>query len=308
MKNVRFIGMALSAALLSFSILACSEKDNSIIKNDDGVITNQKKLMEIKETTDYGYVSTYSFSYDDEGKLKSVVHSSNESANDYIVDFTWGNNLIISTTEYGTKTYTLSDNLVEKQQDDDGNTKKFTYNSSNQLIKVDETTQNDNTYSHTYTWNDEKIIKYTNDYSNLCYEYTYNGKTCQGWFLYINDEGWDIIDDDYIFFAHPELVGMRTNQLPEQIYHTKTYKNEYYDEFHKENYQSEDIYEDTTKFNYTLNKDGYIESSTVTSTNVTTHKQSFFDNNNDGIITDDERNIIETDTYTNVTIYSFTWE
>lgn len=307
MKNIRFIGMALSAALLSFSILACSEQDNSIIKNDDGVITNQKKLMEIKETTDYGYVCTYSFSYDDEGKLKSVVHSSNESANDYIVDFTWGNNLIISTTEYGTKTYTLSDNLVEKQQDDDGNIKKFTYNSSNQLIKVDETTQNDDTYSHTYTWNNGKIIKYTYK-ADINYEYTYNGKTCQGWFPNMNDEGWDVIDDDYIFFAHPELVGMRTNQLPEQIYHTDTYKGEYYDEFYKENYQYENIYEDTIKFDYTLNKEGYIESYTVTSTNVATHKQSFFDYNNDGIITDDERNIIETNTYTNVSIYSFTWE
>lgn len=124
----------------------------------------------------------------------------------------------------------------------------------------------------------------------------------------MNDEGWDVIDDDYIFFAHPELVGMRTNQLPEQIYHTDTYKGEYYDEFYKENYQYENIYEDTIKFDYTLNKEGYIESYTVTSTNVATHKQSFFDYNNDGIITDDERNIIETDTYTNVSIYSFTWE
>ena len=47
----------------------------------------------------------------------------------------------------------------------------------------------------------------------------------------MEDEGWDALDDDYIFFAHPELVGMRTNQLPEQIFSKDTEIYEYYDEF-----------------------------------------------------------------------------
>ena len=63
-----------------------------------------------------------------------------------------------------------------------------------------------------------------------------------------------------------------------------------------------------TKFDYTLNKDGYLESCTVTYTSVETTKRSFTDKNGDGVITDDERNVTETRTETDITIYSFKWE
>ena len=116
------------------------------------------------------------------------------------------------------------------------------------------------------------------------------------------------LDDDYIFFAHPELVGMRTNQLPEQIFSKDTEIYEYYDEYFKETCKSEYTYEDTVKFEYKLDKDGYVESCTVTYTYVNTTKQSFTDKNGDGVITDDERNVTETRTETDITIYSFKWE
>ena len=62
------------------------------------------------------------------------------------------------------------------------------------------------------------------------------------------------------------------------------------------------------KFEYKLDKDGYVESCTVTYTYVNTTKQSFTDKNGDGVITDDERNVTETRTETDITIYSFKWE
>jgi hypothetical protein len=48
MKTFRLIGMALLAVVMCVNFTSCSDDDDPI-KNDDGIITNQKKLMEIKE-------------------------------------------------------------------------------------------------------------------------------------------------------------------------------------------------------------------------------------------------------------------
>ena len=314
MKTFRLIGMALLAVVMCVNFASCSDDDDPI-KNDDGIITNQKKLMEIKETSDDGYISIYTFSYDNQSRLTSIVDNEDGHSDNNIINFTWGNNTIIATKRGDARrTYTLSDNLVRKQQNNEGASKAFTYNSSNQLIKVDETDErhSGDDCSYTYTWDNGKMTKHiykeNNSEKSYVYEYTYNGKTCKGWFPNMEDEGWDALDDDYIFFAHPELVGMRTNQLPEQIFSKDTEIYEYYDEYFKETCKSEYTYEDTVKSEYKLDKDGYVESCTVTYTYVNTTKQSFTDKNGDGVITDDERNVTETRTETDITIYSFKWE
>lgn len=255
------------------------------------------------------------YSYDNQSRLTSIVDNEDGHSDNNIINFTWGNNTIIATKRGDARrTYTLSDNLVRKQQNNEGASKAFTYNSSNQLIKVDETDErhSGDDCSYTYTWDNGKMTKHiykeNNSEKSYVYEYTYNGKTCKGWFPNMEDEGWDALDDDYIFFAHPELVGMRTNQLPEQIFSKDTEIYEYYDEYFKETCKSEYTYEDTVKFEYKLDKDGYVESCTVTYTYVNTTKQSFTDKNGDGVITDDERNVTETRTETDITIYSFKWE
>lgn len=314
MKTFRLIGMALLAVVMSINFTSCSDDDEEPIKNDDGIITNQKRLMEIKETNAEGSIEIYTFSYDSKGRLISVTDSWNGKEY-YTTRFTWGNNTIIATDDDDdANTYTLTDNLVRKQQGDGEYSKIFTYNSSNQLIKVDEMDERHSSddCSYTYTWDNGKMTKHiykeNNSEKSYVYEYTYNGKTCKGWFPNMEDEGWDALDDDYIFFAHPELVGMRTNQLPEQIFSKDTEIYEYYDEYFKETCKSEYTYEDTVKFEYKLDKDGYVESCTVTYTYVNTTKQSFTDKNGDGVITDDERNVTETRTETDITIYSFKWE
>ena len=101
---------------------------------------------------------------------------------------------------------------------------------------------------------------------------------------------------------------MHTNQLPEQVFNKYTDKSEYYDEHCKETCKYECTDEGTTKFDYTLNKDGYLESCTVTYTSVETTKRSFTDKNGDGVITDDERNVTDTRTHTDIVIYTFKWE
>lgn len=315
MKTFRFIGMALLTVVMCVNFTSCSsddEEDNPI-KNEDGIIINQKKLMEIKQTDDEGYIDIYRFSYDNKGRLTSITNKEDKYPDD-IISFTWGNNTIIVTYEDNSRTYTLTDNLVRKEQNNDGISKTFTYNSSNQLTKVDEIdSRYGHDYSYTYTWDNGKIVKHVykeNNYSesSYVYEYTYNGKTCQGWFPNMGDEGWEPLDDDCIFFAHPELIGMRTNQLPEQIFSKDTDTSEYYDEYYKETYKAEYTYEDTSKFDYELDKEGYVESCTVTYTSVATIKHSFSDKNGDGVITDDERDVTETRTDTDIIIYTFKWE
>lgn len=68
---------------------------------------------------------------------------------------------------------------------------------------------------------------------------------------------------------HPELIGLRCSQLPDQIYN------------------KDDDYEDIEELTYTFDKDGYVESCTV----VGTYK-----------------NLSNNTTDTEATIYTFTWE
>ena len=212
MRTFRLLGMALLAIVMCANFTACSSDDDEVIKDDDGVITNQKKLVEIKSTSDDGETTLWEYSYD----------------------------------------------------------------SSSQLAKVKETnSQNNGTDTYIYTWENKRMTKLTNTYINdskeetAVYEYTYSGKTCKGWFPNIEDEAWKPIDDDCIFYAHPELVGMRTTQLPDQIYN------------------KDDAYEMTIKYTYKMDKDGYVENCTVI--NI-------------------EKSLSDNKTETDTTIYTLKWE
>ena len=76
-------------------------------------------------------------------------------------------------------------------------------------------------------------------------------------------------DIDNIFLVHPELIGLRYSQLPDQV----------------QDYYFVDYYEETKKYSYTFDKDGYVESCTVLHTTKTL-----------------------SDNTTDTTIYTFTWE
>lgn len=263
MKQFRLIGMALLAIVMCVNFTSCDDDDDEL-NNDNGIITNQKKLMKIEETNG----ETITFSYDKQSRLTSVKDSYLGVENE-IINFNWGNNTIITVSQYGEECrYTLSDNLVREEWCDDEISMRFTYDSSNQLKRIDDISR-DEVWSSTYTWNNGKIIRYTygttDDDEPAVYEYTYNGRTCKGWFPNMADESWDAVNNEYIFYAHPELVGMRNNQLPEQI--------------------KEDNGRVIRKFAYKFDKDGYVESCTEEYTEYTESKL---------------------DTYK--TVYTFTWE
>lgn len=82
MRTFRLIGMALLAVCVSFA--SCSDDDEPS-KNDDGVITNQKLLVELRMTDEDG-VSIMEYSYDSKGKLLSA----NYRESDYGYTITWG--------------------------------------------------------------------------------------------------------------------------------------------------------------------------------------------------------------------------
>lgn len=275
MKTFRLIGIAIMAILISVNFASCSsDDDEEPIKNDDGVITNQKQLMQIK-MVDSGTI-TWDFTYDSKGRLISINHAEKyddrETYRD-ITNFTWNNNTIVAEDDDVTTTYSLNDNLVRtiRQTRDNSWERKrtFAYNSSNQVVNI-QTTDGSYTDTDSYTWDNDRIVKLThtekgNHYNDeYIYEYTYSGKTCKGYFPLYSP-----YDSDDIFYVHPELIGLRCSQLPDQVYS-------------KDNYR-----EETSKYSYTFDKDGYVESCTVVDTDK---------NLSDNTI----------DTYT--TVFTFTWE
>ena len=75
MRTFRLLGMALLAIVMCANFTACSSDDDEVIKDDDGVITNQKKLVEIKSTSDDGETTLWEYSYDTKGRLVSVTRT-----------------------------------------------------------------------------------------------------------------------------------------------------------------------------------------------------------------------------------------
>lgn len=301
MRTFRLLGMALIAILVSVNFASCSSDDDEIIKDDDGVITSEKKLVEIQETYKE-YIKIMTFSYDSKSKLISIVEKDYDSSKSDIINITWGENTVTESENGESITYSLTDGLVRTGLETDGYKYSFAYNSSKQLTTYQYGDKHDSS-TRTFAWENGRVTKIV--YDGEISEITYDSKTCKGYFPLMVI----MVEDDFkVMLAHPELIGMRTTQLPSQSYSKDVQKGEYYDDYIKETNKYENIYESTTKFTYKLNSDGYVESVTMVETDVQTSKYSFQDNNGDGVISDDERNITNTHTDTGTRTYTFKWE
>ncbi|KAA5427455.1 hypothetical protein F2Y83_23970, partial [Bacteroides cellulosilyticus] len=95
MKTFRLIGMALLAVVMSMNFTSCSDDDEPS-KNDDGVITNQKQLVELRMTYE-DEVSITEYSYDSNGKLVSATNTEQYDGSTHTSTYTvtWGANKII---------------------------------------------------------------------------------------------------------------------------------------------------------------------------------------------------------------------
>ena len=263
MRIFKLIGMALLAVVMSVNFTSCSDDDEPV-KNDDGVITNQKQLVKLKMTDEDGESVITEYSYDSKGKLLSANRIESNYSREY--NITWGANKVIESTDEDAITYTLENGLITHTSDSDGgdlDDTDFTYNANNQIVKL----QYDEEDYLSYTWQGEKLTKMAWSFSDEdIHELSYSGKTCKG---YLPIMVWSVDDLRPLLEAHPELAGMRCNQLPDKIY------------------SKEENYETTEQYTYTFDKDGYVESCTE----VSTYKR--LDNN---------------ETRTETTIYTFTWE
>lgn len=262
MKTLRMFGMALVAIVLSVSLASCS-KNNNPVKGEDGVVVNEKKLTRIVSSDDY----TFTFTYNNEGKL---IESSYESTQwKFHHQYTWIDNLIVVNGSpdyiFSIDRYTiiLENGLVQKEYCSSFEF-PYTYNSSKKLIENRapfNMTHDD--IPVTYAWNGDKLmsISYT-DYSagnhlHKTYKFQYGEDSCKkGYFPlwpYIS-----VINSYELCMAHPEIMGVRTKQLPTGLIcldeNGYCYSSSYTYEYDQDGYISKitETYEDGDIIDYIL--------------------------------------------------------
>lgn len=227
MRTFRLIGMALLALCVNFA--SCSSDDDEIIKNEEGIVINQKKLVQIFGDTN--------FTYDAKGRLISIRGYGWSNTWDYI----WTEGTIVcSGINSEDNIFTIENNLL-RSAENEYYIITFTYDSKNHLIKRSHKGKtNGHTYDVVYIWEDDKIIKIRDGYDFT--EYTYSGKTCKRMMFYPiyteDDNPWP-----YLIAAHPELLGTPCLQLPDSEIHHRDDNTEY-----------------TTNYSYDLDEDGYVVS------------------------------------------------
>ena len=227
MKTFRLIGAALLAVLMCANFASCSKDDDANIDTGgEDVVVGEKKLVKMVSNEE-----TYTFSYDDEGRLNSATDTysyddgSYSEKRKYSYKFIWGDDAVVVKYEYeresdyiyggtytGTDTYTysLKDGLVQSYVDDDNDKGTYSYNNSNRLIKAEFTSKN---WTINAVWDKDKLVsvKTSDKYGSYPSSILTYGETCKkGYFPLISN----IIELEVLFMAHPEIVGIRTNQLP----------------------------------------------------------------------------------------------
>lgn len=240
-----------------------------------------KKLVRIlkEETKRYDsdspldkYAYIYEFNYNNEGFLSSAKMYDDEGYSE-IINYEYSGNKIYNEEV----SYSLFNGKVSIY-DNEFDYYKFDYGSSNyeQLNKIGEYGD------YIVSWENNRITKIGED-SPSSYDlpfqtyywyntYTYEGKTCNG-FIDIGILGFSDIfnlDDgkmmsDIIMLVHPELFGLKTNQLP------KSSKEEIYVKDYDKYTGEEFIYDDYESYTYTyeFDDDGYLKKVTKTNVNAT---------------------------------------
>ena len=245
MKTFRFIGMALFAVLMCVNFTSCSGGDDDPTEEPEegGVVVNGKNLVKVVGKSANGsYSETYTFSYDNKGRLIEATESYQEGSykDTDTYQFIWGDDaikvVINPTYNY---TLTLNNGLVRNSNLDDENG-VFTYNNSNRFIKYSSKSKYE---TCSVIWDGEKLVSIS-DYDHEA-TLTYSSSCKKGYFPFIAT----MITSDseaILFMAHPEIAGMRTNQLPASITWT-----------HTDDYSGKTDSE-TSTMEYEFDKEGYI--------------------------------------------------
>lgn len=208
MKTVSKIVMASVAAIMCTFTTSCSKEETY----------SEKKLVKFVNKT-----STYTFNYDEKGKLSKATEESrdNNGTRSLTYQYSWGKDLITIDYNYieihGDEVYesdytyslVLKNGLVTNKSNvyNEYNT-PFSYDSSNRFAKCEKTKT---TFSA--TWNGDKITSMIKDWGDRVdtYTYDYEGISCAKGHSPILAHTMNL---DIIFLAHPEIGGMHTTQLP----------------------------------------------------------------------------------------------
>ena len=226
--------MALLAILMSVNFTACSE-DDSLSKEENGVLKNEKRLVKMVETWEGESDLVWTFNYDNNGRLLKAALGKSET-----YDITWEDNKIkCKVNNDYTRTLTLIDGLVQEVAPYNA---IYTYNSANRLIDVEDI----DGYGITAMWEKDKLVSFS-DYGvsrtkKSDNTLTYETSCKKGYSPYIALLMENMSECVGLFMAHPELAGIRTTQLPAS--HTYTDNN------------SKVSFTDT--YTYEFDKDGYI--------------------------------------------------
>lgn len=215
------------AVLVCTGFVACGSDDDETTNPNGGVIGGKKITMLVHEQKDL----TLTFDYDSEGKLVMA------SENDRKLEYTWSDDAIDYTINWGKlRSYVLKNNIVQKDMTNDGSD-YFYYNSAGQLKKW---SPDGDIVS--LTWDGDKLTSVTRYDEDNTFEYkqtiTYNGCCNAGY----NPLIVDIVCEDVLTYAHPELFGLRSTQLPSSIttvsnvYNPKTGTRNYEYEFDESGY------------------------------------------------------------------------
>ena len=245
------IGIALMAVLMCVNFTSCSEDDDPTeVKNDNGIVISGKKLAIMAyENQDESVI--YKFTYDGEGKLATATkivddfHSKYDDRTDYY-RFKWrSNNNVEIIGEDQEWDLNLTNGLIKYVENSYGDFYDFNYDKSNRFINA----TYENRKEFKASWNGDKLmsVEFVDEYID---EFTY-GKTCKNGYFPLFGE---LIDFDYsiLFMAHPELVGMRSKQLPVSITTTE---------------HIGDV--NTKNIEYEFDKEGYISKIQIGSTKCT---------------------------------------
>lgn len=212
---------------------ANSRHDYAPVLNEYGIVTNSKKLAEIEKDNGSSYHPLDIFGYDSKGRVITINNGYTVTTLGYTdnqIVFSWQSSMSASSGSLS-----FSEGLVRSSAKAEVSLLYETEENISHLVKAGSTV---------YTWDGNRLLTAGKSH------YSYTGKTCKGFnpilpYYFCFDTFYHTDDyDSYKFLiATPELMGFRTNELPDKREETNnwTYGNV------------------TDSFQYTLDKEGYIE-------------------------------------------------
>lgn len=235
MKTLRFLGMVLVAVCMCVNFTACSGDDD----NGSGTNMGEKKLVKMVLTSDDS-TETFKFYYNDQGQMIEMREECEDEVWSSL--YVWEDNTIKVMNGNGriVCTYTIENGLIRSEKDPyapaDQANRYYSYNLSDRLVRVAGYVDTE------VTWEGDKLISIVGPYDYFP-TYTYGDVTCK--------KGYNpLIGVTDFAFTNPELVGMRTNQLP--ISSTNVFNGPYTE------------YNYTETYEYEFDKKGYISQIKVT--------------------------------------------